>query len=180
VTETARDAPMVLVVVGTDHHPFDRVVGWIDRWASDRPDVRVLIQYGTSSPPRVAEGFRLLPVDQLQRFLDEATVIVCHGGPGTIMGARESGHVPIVVPRRNDLGEHVDDHQLRFAARVERAGQVHLATDEATLAAMLESALDGDEGFRFDPDEDHPAERSVAEFGRLVAALIEGRRRAGR
>lgn len=179
MTEPRSDVPMVLVVVGTDHHPFDRLVGWVDRWAGEHPEVRVLIQYGTSSPPEVAEGHRLFPVDQLEGFFDRATTVVCHGGPGTIMGAREAGLVPIVVPRRSDLGEHVDDHQLRFTTRIAQAGQVHLATDEADLGASLDRAVAGDEGFRFDRVEDDPAGASVEEFGRLVGELIERRTRAG-
>ena len=134
------NARLVLVVVGTDHHPFDRVVGWADEWAASHPDLRVLVQYGTSRPPTTAEGRDLLPVGELTALMSEATAVVCHGGPGTIMGAREAGHVPIVVPRRSDLGEHVDDHQVRFATRVAAAGQVHLATDQPTFSSLLERA----------------------------------------
>ena len=28
--------PLVLVTVGTDHHPFERLIGWIDRWTPTR------------------------------------------------------------------------------------------------------------------------------------------------
>ena len=57
---------------------------------------------------------------------------VCHGGPGTIMDAREAGHVPLCVPRDPKLGEHVDDHQQRFAAMVGQAGVVrHVASVES-------------------------------------------------
>ena len=93
------------MVVGTDHHPFDRAVGWADEWAASHPDLRVLVQYGTSRPPTTADGHDLLLVGDLMALMSEATAVVCHGGPGTIMAAREAGHVPIVVPRRSDLGE---------------------------------------------------------------------------
>ena len=32
-------AELVVVSVGTDHHPFDRLVEWVDRWAGEHPDV---------------------------------------------------------------------------------------------------------------------------------------------
>jgi len=48
-------APLVLVTVGTDHHPFDRLVGWIDRWAPPGR-VRLVVQYGTAVPPRGLSG----------------------------------------------------------------------------------------------------------------------------
>ena len=58
--------PLVLVVVGTDHHPFDRAVGWADEWAASHPDRRVLVQYGTSRRPTTAEGHDLLPIGELE------------------------------------------------------------------------------------------------------------------
>lgn len=169
------DPGLVLVVVGTDHHPFDRVVGWADEWAASHAGVRVLVQYGTSRPPTTAEGHDLLPVGDLTALMSEATAVVCHGGPGTIMGAREAGHVPIVVPRRSDLGEHVDDHQVRFATRVAAAGQVHLATDQPTFSSLLERAGAGEAGFRIDLASEDPAAEAVARFAASVDALLARR-----
>ena len=82
-----------MLVVGTDHHPFDRVVGWADDWAaSHTPTVRVVIQYGTSRPPSSGRGPRS-PAGRpsSNALMAEAAAVVCHGGPGTIMGAREAG-----------------------------------------------------------------------------------------
>jgi UDP-N-acetylglucosamine transferase subunit ALG13 len=167
--------PLVLLVVGTDHHPFDRVVGWVDAWAErHRGEARVVIQYGTSSPPVHAEGRDLLPVDELDALMGEAAAVVCHGGPGTIMGAREAGVVPIVVPRRSELGEHVDDHQVRFATRVAQAGQVHLARSESELAGLLDQALAGAAGFRSDASGVDPAAEAVARLRMLVDRLFAG------
>ena len=168
----------MLVVVGTDHHPFDRVVAWADAWASSHAEAQVVVQYGTSRPPAIAEGHGLLPVAELSTLMQRATAVVCHGGPGTIMGARDAGHVPIVVPRRSDLGEHVDDHQVRFARRVAKDEQVHLAVDEPAMGALLERALAGETGFRIDLASADPAAEAVARFGEAVDALV-ARSRSG-
>ena len=170
---------MVLVVVGTDHHPFDRAVEWADGWARTHPAVRVVIQFGTSKPPSVAEGFDVLPVDRLNALMREATVAVCHGGPGTIMGAREAGLIPLVVPRRRDLGEHVDDHQVRFAAHVGATGLGHVVNDRGTFDELVDQAIEGRAGFRVDRTGEEPAARSVTRFGALVDELV-ARRRAER
>jgi len=55
--------PLVLITVGTDHHPFERLVGWIDRWTPPAP-VRVVVQYGTAVPPHTAEGVAFLAPDE--------------------------------------------------------------------------------------------------------------------
>jgi len=81
--------------------------------------------------------------------------------------------VPICIPRQSGLGEHVDDHQVRFATRVAAAGQVHLASTADELTALLERALDGDGGFRIDLAGADPAAAAVETFGRLVDRLFE-------
>ena len=75
-------------------------------------------------------------------LLGEASVVVCHGGPGTIMDAREAGHVPLCVPRDPHLGEHVDGHQQRFAAVVGEAGVVHHVSSVDDFHQELDRALE--------------------------------------
>ena len=41
------DPPFVFVTVGTDHHPFDRLVQWADEWTT-RTGIACLVQTGTS------------------------------------------------------------------------------------------------------------------------------------
>jgi len=101
------DGPLVLVTVGTDAFPFDRLMEWLARWIERQPigAPRVLIQSGPSRPPRGAESTPFLPYDQLQEAIGEATVVVCHGAGPSILETMERGLVPIVVPRRRALGK---------------------------------------------------------------------------
>ncbi len=47
----------VLVVVGTDHHRFDRLVDWLDDWAERQTEpTRVVFQHGSARPPRFGEA----------------------------------------------------------------------------------------------------------------------------
>jgi UDP-N-acetylglucosamine transferase subunit ALG13 len=165
--------PLVLAIVGTDHHPFDRLVRWVDAWASGRGrGTRVVVQFGSSDPPVAAEGRDLLPVAELERLMRGSRAVVCHGGPGTIMGARSCGVVPIVVPRRSELGEHVDDHQVRFSRRLAHEGSVHLAGDGTELGDLLDRALAGEPGFRLDPTLHDPAAEATARLKVLVERML--------
>ncbi|HEX6444174.1 MAG TPA: glycosyltransferase [Streptosporangiales bacterium] len=164
--------PLVFVSVGTDHHPFDRLVGWVDAWLPD--GVRCVVQHGTSALPRRAEGVAYLRHGELTALLDEATVVVCHGGPTTITESRRHGRRPIVVPRSPALGEHVDDHQERFCARMAAKGLIARASDEAEFRALLDRALAAPGDFAVDPGGDDVAE-SVQRFARLVDALLDSR-----
>lgn len=134
--------PLVVALAGTDHHPFERLVQWVDAAALRLPDVRFLVQHGSGTrPPRVAEGTPYLSHEALVALLGDAAVAICHGGPGTIMDAREAGHVPLCVPRDPALGEHVDQHQKRFAAVVGREGVVRHVTSETSFHTELDRAL---------------------------------------
>jgi UDP-N-acetylglucosamine transferase subunit ALG13 len=132
---------LVLALAGTDHHPFERLVQWVDAAAVRHRDVRFVIQHGVTRPPLVAEGHEFLTHDRLVALLSEASVVVCHGGPGIITEAREAGHVPLCVPRDPHLGEHVDGHQQRFAALVGGAGVVQAVSSLETFHHELDSAL---------------------------------------
>lgn len=169
-------APLVVAMVGTDHHPFDRLVGWLDRLAASLgPRVEVVVQHGHSTRPQVARGVEFVGQDELTDLLDRAAVVVCHGGPGTIMDARRAGHVPVCVPRDPARGEHVDGHQERFAAVVDDAGVVRLATDFSALAHGVSAALRAS-GPEVDAAEmEAAAERSAERFARQIDPVV-GRR----
>ena len=132
---------LVLALTGTDHHPFDRMVQWVDAAAVRHRDVRFVVQHGSTRPPLVAEGHEFLSHERLVTLLAEASVVVCHGGPGTILEAREAGHLPLCVPRDPRLGEHVDGHQQRFAALVGEAGVVRAVSSLEAFHLELDSAL---------------------------------------
>jgi UDP-N-acetylglucosamine transferase subunit ALG13 len=164
--------PRVLVLVGTDFHRFDRLVGWIDRWAADR-GADVLVQHGTSRPPEVAAGQPYLDWDKVQSEIAQADVVVSHGGPATISEARKAGHRPIVVPRDPGRDEHVDDHQQLFCRRLGASGLVTVAEDETALRAALDAAAAAGRG----PAAELPAE--ILATTRRLGALVDGLLPAG-
>jgi len=165
--------PLVLVAVGTDHHPFDRAVEWVESWLRTRLDpVDVLIQYGHSRPPQVARGEALLDHEALQEAMSRAVVVVCHGGPATITEVRRHGTLPICLPRDPARGEHVDSHQQLFARRMGAAGAVRLTETERELRAALDEAVDHPDRFRLDAAANPQATARLAGLDRF-ADLVE-------
>ena len=105
---------MILVTIGTNEQPFDRLIRAATTLGGDEP---LLVQHGSSRVPHGrGEWVDFLSFDELADRARQARVVVCHAGVGSIMLARRCGHRPVVVPRRHQLGEAVDDHQL-FLAR---------------------------------------------------------------
>jgi len=161
----------VLVTVGTDHHPFDRLIGWIDRWPS-AGNVDLVVQYGTAVPPRDGRGRAFLGPEEFADLLAHADAIVCSGGPGAVMEARAAGVLPIVVPRRASLGEHVDDHQRAFAQFMAGRELVTLADDAEELYCALDTVVYRPDAFHIDPTVVRPA--GITRIGRLIDDLVSG------
>ena len=165
--------PLIFVTVGTDHHPFDRLIEWADRWVESREGrARVFVQSGTSRPPRSAEGKPYLSHQEMRGLLSEATAVVCHGGPGTIMEARRAGLIPVVVPRQAGRGEHVDDHQPAFAARLAAAGEILVPKDESQLHEVLDQTLRDPGRLRGDPAASGNGSAAAGRVERLVEDLV--------
>jgi UDP-N-acetylglucosamine transferase subunit ALG13 len=178
--EPARAVHDLVVVVGTDHHRFDRVVAWTDAWLRARgPQVSALVQHGTSRAPVVAQGRPLVPYAQLQQAMRDARVVVSHGGPATITEVRRLGKMPVVVPRDPALDEHVDGHQQRFSRRMGQSGLVVLCETQEAFDAALDAAMDDPERFAVNADgEAERIEATVAHYGEILDAVIaSGRRR---
>lgn len=172
----AEGLPLVLVLVGTDHHAFDRLVGWVDEWAGENLSrARVLVQRGTSREPSTAESVQYLEHARLQELMEQAAVVVCHGGPTTIAESRRLGTLPIVVPRDPAFSEHVDAHQMRFTRRLAADGLLLHAVDRQALVRALDGALDDAATVRVVQTGVDELARSSARFGEAVAALFPSR-----
>jgi hypothetical protein len=91
-------------------------------------------------------------------------VVITHGGPGTISDAQRSGHRPIVFPRDPSRGEHVDDHQQRFAAWCAERDLVDLAREVDDLERLLAEVADT----RAATADTARSRASVATFAELV------------
>ena len=155
---------MILVVTGTHQQPFDRLLRAADDVARETGEL-VVAQVG---PSRVALQHcamheRFTP-DELGRRMDEARVVVIHGGTSAFLAARALGRRPIVVPRRRAFREHVDDHQVAFAASLP-AEEALVAEPETLLTAVR--AFAEERTASVDPD------RRSRAFARLLEATVE-------
>jgi UDP-N-acetylglucosamine transferase subunit ALG13 len=166
----------MFVTVGTDHHPFERLVDWAARWAERMPEWDVQIQHGQTRAPAHGTAFAFCDRERLLELVAGSDLVVCHGGPATITEARRQGHRPIVVPRDPERGEHVDDHQQLFARRLAAAGTVELVeTEDAFLAAAVTAAY-----LPRQRAEQEEVPEGVLRVGRIAEDLVSRRKRPAR
>lgn len=174
-TDPHRPGARLFVTIGASHYPFDSLVAWVDDWLHTPPGrgVRCLLQHGTSRPPTASvESRPYLGYEEMEATVRQADILVCHGGPGTIMLARRFGRKPIVVPRLESRGECVDDHQVSFARMMATRGDVEIAETKQRLHQLLDAAVDG----RLDltsasPMKGEPA--AIRRFEELIEGLLQ-------
>jgi len=129
---------VIFVTVGAQM-PFDRLVRAVDAWAQARGRRDVFAQIGpTDWRPAHIEHERFLDPPRFRERVAGARAIVAHAGMGSILTALEMGKPIVVLPRRGDLRETRNDHQVATARRLEALGRVRAAYDENQLTDLLD------------------------------------------
>ena len=131
---------MIFVTVGTHEQPFNRLVEYMDKWRMNH-DEEVVIQTGFSTyEPKHCQWSKLYPYKTMIEMVDKARIVITHGGPSSFIMPLQIGKVPIVVPRKHEFDEHVNDHQVDFCRKVaERQGNIIVVEDVQKLADVLKN-----------------------------------------
>ncbi len=130
---------MIFVTVGTHEQPFNRLVEYMDKWAAIH-DEPVIMQTGFSTyEPKKCIWQKLFPYQEMVKKVDEARIVITHGGPSSFIMPLQIGKIPIVVPRKADFNEHVNNHQVDFCNQVEkRQGNIIVVEDVEMLETVIE------------------------------------------
>ncbi len=82
-----------------------------------------------------------MEMDEFSHQIKTAQLLILHAGAGSVIHALETGKCPVVMPRRADLGEHVNDHQVEFARALGEMGKAMVAETPEHLAQAVQEAL---------------------------------------
>jgi UDP-N-acetylglucosamine--N-acetylmuramyl-(pentapeptide) pyrophosphoryl-undecaprenol N-acetylglucosamine transferase len=131
-----REIRRVVVTLGTSKYGFERLVNAI--YAVLPESVEVTWQIGSTTPPHPdIKGHVQMPQGDLSAAMMEADLVIAHAGVGTALLAMAAGHCPILVPRRADYDEHVDNHQYELAEELSRSGLATSSEPEDITLDML-------------------------------------------
>lgn len=133
---------MIFVTVGTHEQPFNRLVKAVDELKRDRVITEdVIIQTGFSTyEPKYCQWSKLIPYQQMVKNVENARIVITHGGPASFIMPLQIGKIPIVVPRQHQFDEHVNDHQVEFAISVaERMGTIIPVKDISKLGDIIKN-----------------------------------------
>ena len=128
---------MIFVTVGSQL-PFDRLVKAVDAWAAGSSEAAAFAQIGSSAyKPAHMEWASYLPVDSFRRRLEAASLVVSHAGMGNLLLALQAKKPILVMPRRLQLNEIRNDHQLATARWLRQMPGVTVADDTEELVQAL-------------------------------------------
>lgn len=130
------------VSVGNATQPFPRLLDAVCDLAQHLPQP-VFVQYGAAEhfACSACSGAGFLDMDAFADCVAGSGLLILHAGAGSVIHAVRAGKVPVVVPRRAQFGEHVDDHQVEFARELARMGKIVVCEDTEHLASAVNEAL---------------------------------------
>lgn len=132
---------MIFVTVGTHEQQFNRLIQKVDELKKEGAiEDEVVIQTGFSTyEPKCCKWQKLFAYDEMRKNVEDARIVITHGGPSSFIMPLQMGKVPIVVPRQAKYDEHVNDHQLAFCRQIaDRQKNIILVEDtDEVLASVL-------------------------------------------
>ena len=129
---------MIFVTVGSQKFPFDRLIKKVDQMVREQLLAEeVCIQTGTSRYVPACRHQAFCEPELFAQWMEDCTVLITHGGAGTMVDAVKRGKKTIVVPRLARYGEHVDDHQLELTQRLHQLKLIRACPDGKLLPQAL-------------------------------------------
>lgn len=133
---------MIFASLGTMDMDFSRMAKAVDDFASTISD-EVIVQSGhTNYCYHYAKSFDFCTKDEMQRYIDNAEILILQGGWGAISEAMEKEKRIVVIPRY-DVTEHIHD-QFQLTKKLDALGCVIGIFDEKDLPVKVKEAYDFD------------------------------------
>lgn len=131
---------MILVVTGTHPQQFNRLLKEVDNLV-DRKVIKeeVVMQIGYSDYlPSNAKWYKFIDYENMLKLMKSASVVITHGGIGSVLLSLRFNKTTIVVPRMEKFKEHTNDHQLEIANELAKQGRIIPVYDISKLTQTLE------------------------------------------
>lgn len=167
---------MIFVTVGTEL-PFDRLTMAVDAVCARYGLADVFMQIGErGQEPRFGKYARFLPFTEMQARMRDAALVIAHAGPGSVSLARANGKKPLILPRRPELREVIDGHQLVLADRLAAMGAAHIVRSEAELGDVIPQMLQTGAGAVQDSNLVNHAAAAAVKLDALCMRVVAARR----
>ena len=107
---------MIFTTIGNEHRNFQRMSDLVIFLANKLPKEEFIFQYGHSKiEKQIPNNLNIIKFISRNEFaikIKNARFVITHAGAGTLLQCFEKNIVPLVLPRRAELNEHLNNHQL--------------------------------------------------------------------
>lgn len=117
---------MIFVILGTQDKSFDRMLKEIEELKKDGFITdKVIVQAGsTDFKSNEMEIMDYIPMKNFNKYIEEADLIITHGGVGSILDAIKHNKKVIAVPRLAKYNEHTNNHQIEIVEKFDELGYI--------------------------------------------------------
>jgi UDP-N-acetylglucosamine--N-acetylmuramyl-(pentapeptide) pyrophosphoryl-undecaprenol N-acetylglucosamine transferase len=132
----------IFVTTGTYKLQFNRILTEIDILIENKKiNCNVIAQIGSSTyKPKHYKFFDFCGQVELHKQIDNADLIICQGGSGSIMDSLLKGKRVIAVPRLMEFNEFFDNHQIQLVGELESSGLIMAVNDIYDLLNAIKNA----------------------------------------
>jgi len=133
---------LIFVCLGTKRFSFNRLLKEIDTLIYEgKIEDDVFAQIGqTTYTPKHFRYNRFLSAEEYDAKVNNADLVITHGGTGAIIKALKANKQIIAVPRLKKYDEHLDDHQLQIVGFFTEQGYVRRVDELENLYDVINKA----------------------------------------
>lgn len=129
--------------MGTQKQLIERLVNSIvesESLKSENFIIQSTVPYESTKNQKNIEVIGLVSSSDLQKLVAQASLVISHGGTGSIIGALEQKKKVIAVPRLSKYDEHIDDHQLELVDAFASANYVIKYGEDDSIDELIHQA----------------------------------------
>ena len=128
------------ISLGNSKNDFSRAIRLIElaQHLLPRPIV-AQIGYTNYSSPHF-NNIKFVTESKFIQYIALSKLIISHAGAGVIINCLKEGKKPIIIPRLSKFDEHIDDHQLNLAIKMDAVKLAFYVNNSGALIELLKNA----------------------------------------
>ncbi len=133
---------MIFVTLGTQDKSFDRLLKSIDE-EIEKGNIKekVIVQAGfTKYKTKNMEIHYLFEKEEFDKYIKECSLLITHGGVGSILSGLRNNKVVIASPRLSKYNEHMNDHQVQIVSKFSKDGLLLAYNENDDLSNLIKEA----------------------------------------
>ena len=132
---------LIFVTLGTQDKSFKRLLDIIEQ--NIRNGIikeKVVVQSGyTKYSSTNMQIFDYVSPDTFEKYIDKCSILITHGGVGSIMNGLKKNKLVIACPRLKKYNEHTNDHQMDIVKKFENEKYILALYEDIELKDLLKS-----------------------------------------